>query len=223
MIPTAALPIQNNTASSSITSSLLAPARPGLATLYLIVEWLSDCTTNEKHWIERCAKRDPKAQQWVFRHFFGLAMGISVRYLPSHAIAQEAVNDSFLKIFEQLPRQLAGLHSFRAWMRALVVRTAIDYFRKERKNYLATSLDACYDSYTTAEDITDSQSVEEILRLLDKLPPVWKVVFNLYEVEGYSHEEIGKMLDISTSSSRVYLAKGKESLRKMIAIQNGSH
>ncbi len=223
MIPTEVLPIQSNTAFFSITLSLPAPARPGLATLSLIVEWLSDCTANEIHWIERCAKRDPKAQQWVFRHFFGLAMGISIRYLPSHAAAQEAVNDSFLKIFEQLPRQLAGLHSFKAWMRALVVRTAIDYFRKERKNYLAASLDAYHDSYMAAEEVGDGQSVEEILRLLDKLPPVWKVVFNLYEVEGYSHEEIGKMLDISTSSSRVYLARAKECLRKMITIQNGSH
>lgn len=150
-------------------------------------------------------------------------MGISIRYLPSQATAQEAVNDSFLKIFEQLPRQLAGLHSFRAWMRALVVRTAIDYFRKERKNYFAASLDVYHDSYMAADEVGDSHSVEEILRLLDKLPPVWKVVFNLYEVEGYSHEEIGKMLDISTSSSRVYLARGKECLRKMITIQNGSH
>lgn len=150
-------------------------------------------------------------------------MGISVRYLSSHAIAQEAVSDSFLKIFDQLPRQLAGLNSFKAWMRALVIRTAIDYFRKEKKNYLATGLDAYHDSYATAEEASDNQSVEEILRLLDKLPQVWKVVFNLYEVEGYSHEEIGKMLDISTSSSRVYLAKSKQSLRKMITIQNRSH
>lgn len=150
-------------------------------------------------------------------------MGISIRYLPSHAVAQEAVNDSFLKIFDQLPRQLAGLHSLKAWMRAIVVRTAIDYFRKERKNHLATSLDAHHDSHAATDEITDGQSVEEILRLLDKLPPMWKVVFNLYEVEGYSHEEIGKMLDISTSSSRVYLARGKEFLRKMITIQNGSH
>lgn len=150
-------------------------------------------------------------------------MGISVRYLGSHAVAQEAVNDSFLKIFDQLPRQLTGIYSFKAWVRALVVRTAIDYFRKERKNYLVSTLDDLYDSQVAADEVTDNQSVQEILRLLDKLPPVWKVVFNLYEVEGYSHEEIGKILDISTSSSRVYLAKGKESLRKMITIQNGSH
>jgi RNA polymerase sigma-70 factor (ECF subfamily) len=187
------------------------------------VEWLSDCTTDEKQWIERCAKRDPKAQQWIFKHFFGLAMGISLRYLSDHAIAQEAVSDSFLKIFDQLPKQLADIRSFKAWMRALVVRTAIDYFRKEKKNYRMTSLDADHDSFATNNEIAENQSVAEILELLDKLPPVWKVVFNLYEVEGYSHEEIGKMLLISASSSRAYLAKGKQSLRKLITIQNGSH
>nr|MBZ1361243.1 RNA polymerase sigma factor [Dyadobacter fermentans] len=150
-------------------------------------------------------------------------MGISIRYLPSHAIAQEAVNDSFLKIFNQLPRQLAGLNSFKGWMRSIVVRTAIDYFRKERKISTAASLEGCEDHYMMSEDIADNHSVEEILRLLDKLPPLWKVVFNLYEIEGYNHEEIGKMLDIPASSSRVYLARAKEVLRKMITIQNGSH
>ncbi|MCF2501957.1 RNA polymerase sigma factor [Dyadobacter sp. CY107] len=187
------------------------------------MEWLSDCTTDEKQWIERCAKRDPKAQQWIFKHFFGLAMGICVRYLSVYDLAQEAVSDSFLKIFDQLPRQLPDIRSFRAWMRAMVVRTAIDYFRKEKKNFALTSLDAVFESAGIDEEVISNQSVTEILQLLDKLPPVWKVVFNLYEVEGYSHEEIGKMLAISASSSRVYLAKGKQSLRKMIAIQNGSN
>jgi len=187
------------------------------------VEWLSDCTTDEKQWIERCAKKDPKAQQWVFKHFFGLAMGICVRYLSVYDMAQEAVSDSFLKIFDQLPRQVADIRSFRAWMRAMVVRTAIDYFRKEKKNFAITSLDTVYEHAEAEEEVTSNQSVAEILRLLDKLPPIWKVVFNLYEVEGYSHEEIGKMLSITASSSRVYLAKGKQSLRKMIAIQNGSN
>jgi RNA polymerase sigma factor (sigma-70 family) len=187
------------------------------------VEWLSDCTTDEKLWIERCAKKDPKAQQWIFKQFFGLAMGICVRYLSVHDLAQEAVSDSFLKIFDQLPRQVSDIRSFRAWMRAMVVRTAIDYFRKEKKNFAVTSLDAVYEHVEIDEQVTSDQSVAEILQLLDKLPPVWKVVFNLYEVEGYSHEEIGKMLSITASSSRVYLTKGKQSLRKMIAIQNRSN
>ncbi|MCF0065111.1 RNA polymerase sigma factor [Dyadobacter chenwenxiniae] len=201
----------------------MPPVTPGAIALYLPVEWLSDCTTDEKQWIERCAKKDPKAQQWVFKHFFGLAMGICVRYLSVYDLAQEAVSDSFLKIFDQLPRQLSEIRSFRAWMRAMVVRTAIDYFRKEKKNFAVTSLDAVDGHAEIDEQVTSKQSVAEILQLLDKLPPVWKVVFNLYEVEGYSHEEIGKMLSITASSSRVYLAKGKQSLRKMIAIQNGSN
>lgn len=201
----------------------MTPVEAGVNTVISPVEWLSDCTTDEKEWIERCAKKDPKAQQWVFKHFFGLAMGICVRYLSVHDLAQEAVSDSFLKIFDQLPRQVSEIRSFRAWLRAVVVRTAIDYFRKEKKNFAVTSLDAVYEHAEVEEEVISNQSVADILRLLDKLPPIWKVVFNLYEVEGYSHEEIGKMLSVTASSSRVYLAKGKQSLRKMIAIQNGSN
>ncbi|WP_215242301.1 RNA polymerase sigma factor [Dyadobacter helix] len=184
------------------------------------MEWLSDCTSDEREWIERCAKRDSRAQRWVFKHFFGLAMGIGLRYLSSKDMAQEVVNDAFLKIFDQLPQQLYTLKSFRGWMRTLVVHTAIDCFRKEKKNDLISGLNGYDDQFWTAEDASGNQSVAEILRLLDKLPSMWKVVFNLYEVEGYSHEEIAKMMHIPAASSRAYLTKAKQSLRKLITIQN---
>lgn len=184
------------------------------------MEWLSDCTANEKGWIEGCGKRDPKAQEGLFKHFFGFAMGISLRYLSDRALAQEVVNDSFLKIFNQLPGELHGLKSFRGWMRRLVVNTAIDHFRKEKRYALFENLDSPESSLSVAEDMSGNQSVEEILLLLNKLPPVWKVVFNLNEVEGYSHEEISTMLRIPASSSRAYLTRAKQRLRELIVLQN---
>jgi RNA polymerase sigma-70 factor (ECF subfamily) len=75
-------------------------------------------------------------------------------------------------------------------------------------------------AFSTQDDQGDNQNIDEILLLINQLPPLWKVVFNLNEVEGYSHEEIGKMLKIPASSSRAYLTKAKQKLRELINSQN---
>jgi RNA polymerase sigma factor (sigma-70 family) len=184
------------------------------------VEWLSDCTAIEQVWIEKCAQRDPKAQEFIFKHFFGFAMGITLRYLTNTDLAQEVVNDSFLKIFNQLPKQVKEIRSFRGWMRKLIVNTAIDYFRKEKRYFFFASLDDTIPAFSIQDDRSDNQNIDDIILLMNRLPPLWKVVFNLNEVEGYSHEEIGKMLKIPASSSRAYLTKAKQKLRELINSHN---
>lgn len=147
-------------------------------------------------------------------------MGITLRYLTHTDLAQEVVNDSFLKIFNQLPKQVKEIKSFRGWMRKLIVNTSIDYFRKEKRHFFFASLDDTIPNFSTQDDQSDHQSINDILLLMNQLPPLWKVIFNLNEVEGYSHEEIGKMLKIPASSSRAYLTKAKQKLRELINSQN---
>ncbi len=184
------------------------------------MDWLSDCTTNEQAWIEKCAMREPKAQEFIFKHFFGFAMGISLRYLTNTELAQEVVNDSFLKIFDQLPKKVKEIRSFKGWMQKLIVHTAIDYFRKEKRHFFLASLDDTSHVFSSQDYRDYNQSVDDILLMMNQLPPIWKVIFNLNEVEGYSHEEIGKMLKIPASSSRAYLTKAKQKLRELINSQN---
>lgn len=145
-------------------------------------------------------------------------MGICLRYLHERALSQEAVNDAFLKVFDQLPRELHQIRAFRPWFRRLVIHTAIDYFRKEKKHFFLA--DAAAEEATHQDTFFDRESVEEIMRLLNALPPLWKVVFNLYEVEGYSHDEIAGMMKIPASSSRTYLTRAKQQLRILITAQN---
>ena len=182
------------------------------------MEGLSDCTAQEKIWIEGCAQRKAVSQEKLFRHFFGFAMGICLRYLPDRALAQEALNDAFLKIFNQLPYEYKRLASFRAWARQIIIRTAIDYFRKEKKHFYHNNYDI--EESIPQENFFDRESAEEIIRLLNQLPPLWKVVFNLYEVEGYSHDEIAQMMHIPASSSRTYLTRAKQQLRALINAHN---
>lgn len=182
------------------------------------MECLSDCTAQEKSWIEGCAQHKPVSQEKLFKHFYGFAMGICLRYLPDKTLAQEALNDAFLKIFYQLPYEYKKLASFRAWARRLIIHTAIDYFRKEKKHFYHNDHDI--EETSPQENFFDRESAEEIIRLLNQLPPLWKVVFNLYEIEGYSHDEIGQMIQIPASSSRTYLTRAKQQLRVLINTHN---
>jgi RNA polymerase sigma-70 factor (ECF subfamily) len=182
------------------------------------VECLSDCSTQEKAWIEGCARHNAVSQEKLFKHFFGFTMGICLRYLPDKALAQEALNDAFLKIFNQLPYEYKKLTSFRAWARKLIIHTAIDYFRKEKKHLYHNDHDI--EESLQPDNFFDKESAEEIIRLLNQLPPLWKVVFNLYEVEGYTHEEIAQMMHIPASSSRTYLTRAKQQLRVLINTHN---
>ncbi|WP_229239415.1 RNA polymerase sigma factor [Emticicia agri] len=182
------------------------------------MECLSDCTAQEKTWIEGCAQHNAVSQEKLFKHFFGFAMGICLRYLPDKALAQEALNDAFLKIFNLLPYEYKKLSSFRAWARRIIIHTAIDYFRKEKKHFYHNDHDL--EESSQQENFFDRESAEEIIRLLNQLPPLWKVVFNLYEIEGYSHDEIAQMMHIPASSCRTYLTRAKQQLRVLINTHN---
>ena len=179
------------------------------------MEVYNDCSIQERQWIDGCRRKEPRAQEKLFKHFYGFVAGICLRYAPSRHQAQEIINDSFLKVFERMPRE-ENLLNFRAWLRRLVVNTALDHFRKEKRHSLVESLDEVEGQTQTNDPIIDQLSVEDMLSLLNQLPDNWRLVFNLYEIEGYSHEEIAAMMGIPAGSSRVYLGRAKERLRKLI-------
>jgi RNA polymerase sigma factor (sigma-70 family) len=179
------------------------------------VSSLTDCSIYEKELIAACQKRNAHSQEKLFKHFYGFVMGITLRYVSTRVLAQEIVNDSFLKIFNQLPKQ-NDIQSFRAWANRIVVHTAIDTFRRENKYRQHTDIEQVVHELTDHENISSQISAQEILLLINKLPDTWRYVFNLYEIEGFSHEEIGEKLKIPTSSSRTYLTRAKQKLRELI-------
>ncbi|MFD2569269.1 RNA polymerase sigma factor [Spirosoma soli] len=179
------------------------------------MEVYNDCSVQERQWLDGCRHKDPRAQEKLFKHFYGLVTGICLRYAPSRHQAQEIVNDSFLKVFERIPHE-ENLLNFRCWLRRLVVNTALDHYRKEKRYSLAESLDNLDEHLPANDAIFDQLSAEELLRLLNQLPNQHRLVFNLYEIEGYSHDEIGTMMGIPAGSSRMYLSRAKNRLRKLV-------
>lgn len=154
-------------------------------------------------------------EEWLYSQYWGKLMGVARRYIPDRETAKEVVNDSFVKAFDRLSTFRGDGDNrkavLEAWLVRITVNTAIDQLRSQRTLLDTVSIDGL-ESHPSVE-IDDTLEVNDMLRMLQELPDLHRLVFNLYELEGYSHEEIGKMLKIPTSSSRVYLTKAKQGLR----------
>lgn len=167
----------------------------------------------EKEFIKGCRKQELKYQEKLYKHFYSYAMSICLRYSSSEEEAGEILNDSFMKVFTKIDKYDDKL-SFKSWFRRIIINTSIDYYRKHIKHKNQADIEEAQyetDNYSAVEQM----SAEEILKLLNHLSSQYKIVFNLYEIEGYSHEEIGKMLNISSSTSRTNLARAKKKLKDL--------
>ncbi len=176
-------------------------------------------SAHEEKLIKACIKGNPKAQEELYKHFYGYAMGISLRYTQKREEAAEILNDSFFKVFTKIKQYESG-RSFKSWFARIVVNTDIDHYRRNKKHQnhvdISTLKDYEYDS-----NLIDSLAAQDILKLVQQLPGAYRMTFNLYEIEGFSHEEISKKLDIPLGTSRSHLSRAKVKLREMITKQFG--
>lgn len=152
-------------------------------------------------------------------------MSICDRYTSRDEDASEILNDGFLKIFKEIhhfkPTYADVVSSFKGWLRKIMVYTAIDHFRKNNKHQNITELDTAI-IHLPAENETavDKISYDEIIRFIQDLSPAYRTVLNLFVVEGFSHEEISKQLEISVGTSKSNLAKARKQLQKILFRQN---
>lgn len=171
----------------------------------------------EQELIRQCKHGNLKYQELLYKRFYGYALGIGLRYLSDRDDALETVNDAFIKVFNTI-KSFDDTLPFKPWLRKIIVHTAIDRRRKNLRNLAEVDLDEAAFISTPPMAVT-LLNTNDILMLMNLLPDVNRLVFNLYEVDGYKHEEIGMMLGIAESSSRVYLSRAKEQLRKLILQQ----
>lgn len=169
---------------------------------------------DEETVISNCKSGSLKHQEMLYKHFYGYAMGIGLRYCFNRDDAMESVNDAFIKIFKSIG-SFSGEKPFKPWLRSVVINTAIDRRRKDLKLQLNTDLEQA-EGITYYPSAIEHLNAQDIIKLMQQIPAVHATVFNLYEIDGYSHDEIGTMLGLSTSSSRVYLTRAKEKLRTLL-------
>ena len=175
--------------------------------------------------IEACVLNKRESQKVIYSSFYGYAMAICDRYANRQEDAVEILNDGFLKIFKEINRYKPAysdvVSSFKGWLRKIMVYTAIDSYRKNQKHQLVTQLEnVVYQIATVREDAIEKLSYEEIIRAIQDLSPGYRTVFNLFVIEGLSHEEIGSQLGVSIGTSKSNLSKARKQLQKILFKQN---
>lgn len=168
----------------------------------------------ENEIIQGCIKQIASAQEKLYALYSRKMMAICVRYTRSRFEAEDVFHEAFIKVFKNIHTWQGG--AFEGWMRKIFVNTAINHYHQNRK-YL-DHVDASYaeSMLSTSENIISSLSNQELMQLINKMPEGYKLIFNLYVVEGYNHNEIAEMLNIAEGSSKSQLSKAKNFLRKIL-------
>ncbi|GGD63458.1 DNA-directed RNA polymerase sigma-70 factor [Emticicia aquatilis] len=166
----------------------------------------------------KSVRGDRKSQEKLYRQFYGFAMGVCMRYTQSRDEALEIVNDGFLKIFTK-GDQYDSKFPFKAWFRRIIVNTALDFYRSQQKHYFHENIEEAYEVSSNDSSPLSQLNHEEIIGLVQRLPSGYKMVFNLFVIDGFSHEEISNQLGISVGTSKSNLSRAREALRKMILLE----
>jgi len=163
--------------------------------------------------IKLCTRHDRKAQQELYDRYSRLLLGVCLRYAIDKAEAEDILQDSFIKIFFSI-KDYSGTGSFAGWMRKVAVNTAITHYHKNLKYRYQVEIE----EYETVETGTisfeeDFYTSEELYKVLNELPAGYRMVFNLYAIEGYKHKEIAEMLGIDTNTSKSQYSRAKSAIR----------
>ncbi|MBK7406780.1 MAG: sigma-70 family RNA polymerase sigma factor [Saprospirales bacterium] len=164
--------------------------------------------------IEGCIREESRCQMEVFRRYAGKMMVVCRRYARHELEAEDILQDAFIKVFDNLGKfEFKG--SFEGWIRRIVINTALKNFQRASFQKEQLGLDSFEEQSIDPEAVSNLQE-EELLDLISKLPDGYRVVFNLYVIEGYSHKEISDMLEIGESTSRSQLVKARKMLKEQI-------
>lgn len=170
---------------------------------------------SEKEFIERCLKNDPQAQEALYRQYAPKMFGICLRFTRNKMEAEDVLQDGFIKVFSYL-KDYRNEGSLEGWIRRTIINTAINFYKKKVKRFNEMDIEKA--DYVNHEDetILDKLSANELLNLIQELPDGYRMVFNLSVVEGYTHKEIGDMLNISENTSKSQLSRARNVLQTKI-------
>ena len=168
----------------------------------------------EREIIEGCLKNQASAQEKLYSLYSRRMMAVCLRYTRSRVEAEDIFHEAFVKVFKNIQSWQGG--SFEGWMRRIFVNTAINHYHQNKKYFDHVDSSVAEDLMTSSESAISQMSNQELLGLINRLPEGYRLIFNLYVVEGYSHNEIASMLNIAEGSSKSQLFKAKAFLKKLI-------
>lgn len=164
--------------------------------------------------VRGCQDNNPEAQRELYDMFKTKMFGICLRYAGNYDDAQDILQEGFLKVFDKI-HQFGFKGAFEGWIRRVMVNTALEKYRLHYRQ-VPISENVSEADYDQEAEITSDIDVNELLRIIQELSPRYRVVFNLYALEGYSHKEISELLKISEGTSKSNLSRARAILQEKV-------
>ncbi len=163
---------------------------------------------NESTLVKYCINGDQKAQRMLFEMYAPKMLGVCLRYAKNKEQAEDALQDGFVKVFSNLEK-FSGEGSLEGWVRRIMVNTSLDQIRKDAKLQNNVSWDDVDFKIENDSFILEGLMAEDLLKLINTMPQGYKMVFNLFAIEGYSHKEIALKLNISENTSKSQYSRAR--------------
>ncbi|MCB0401260.1 MAG: sigma-70 family RNA polymerase sigma factor [Flavobacteriales bacterium] len=170
----------------------------------------------EEQLVKKCLEKDTLAQKELFDYYSKRMMGVCLRYAKDAEEAQDVLQMGFIKVFEKLD-MFNAQGSLEGWIRKIIVNTSLDIIRKNKKFMNDVEMDKVdYQIHNPTENAVDSLSAQDLLKIIQEMPPGFRTVFNMFAIEGYSHKEIADELNISVNTSKSQYSRARAYLQKII-------
>ena len=173
---------------------------------------------SEEEIIKGCIKKKKKYQKLLFDQYAPVLMAVCMRYSHDRQSAEDILQDGFIKIFDNLKKfRFEG--SLEGWMKRIMVNTALNHYRANLKSLYHQDIDEISDVLPSSKDMYADLQAKDIMALVQKLPPGYRTVFNMFDIEGFSHKEIAAKLGITENTSKTQLLKARKMLRRLLEDQ----
>lgn len=169
--------------------------------------------------VSGCKAKDRQAQEKLYQLTASRMMGVCMRYTNNRAEAEDILQTGFVRVFTRI-ESYRSEGAFEGWIRRIMVNTAIEAFRRNKRMVQAEDIQELADEFGPASEI-DEMAYEDLINIIQQLPAGYKLVFNMFAIEGYSHKEIAEELGISESTSKSQLLRAREWLKKRIKLLEG--
>ena len=166
--------------------------------------------------IAGCKKRDERSQKALYDLLHPQMLGVCLRYARDREEAQDILQEGFIRVFQKID-SFTATGSFIGWVKKVMVNTALEHYRRNRSKAEEVPLKHESLMVVAGEDVLEDLKARDILSLVQQLPTGYRMVFNLFAIEGYSHEEISKQLNISVNTSYSQYHRARALLQKMLA------
>ena len=171
--------------------------------------------------IKRCKIGEPKAQELLYKQFANKMLGVCLRYATDKMEAEDMLQNGFIKIFQKIA-DFRGDGSFEGWVRRIMVHSSIEYYRKRHKMLQTINMQEAGFELPVNQTASANLDAKDLMALIQQLSPGYRMVFNLYAIEGYSHKEIAAMVGITEGASKSQLSRARGILKEQIEKMEGN-